>query len=191
MAGFGAAAAAAPNNKKKNKKDVVPNKLKPKQQWDRYCSLALKASQRVRVAGRVINVDGKKEESSSSEWFEVGFVKSKEDAYTEPAVIRQRVLLAEHARRLYPLQILAKDKLEWAYYANNENEEEEVEWVVAGQVDMPEDIEKWIGFEGLPDLSGFYSSTKKTGSKDDAPIDGADKMNKKKRIGWLGMENHA
>jgi hypothetical protein len=181
MAGFGAGAAAAPNNKKKNsKKDVVPKKLKPKQQWDRYCLLS-KASQRVGVAVRVID---------TSEWFEVGFVKSKEDAYTEPAVIRQRLLIAEHARRLYPLKILAKDKLEWAY-SNTKGEDEEEEWVVAGQVDMPEDIEKSIGFEGLPDLTGFYSKDK-TGNQDDSTTQGgADKMKKQARIGWLGMENHA
>jgi hypothetical protein len=185
MAGFGAGGAAASNNQKKNsKKNVVQQKnnlLKPKSQWDRYCVL-LKASQRVRVAGR--------KESSPDEWFEVGFVKSKEDAYTEHAVIRQRVLFAEHARRLYPLQILAKDKLEWAFSNTKGEEDEKEEWVVAGKVDMPEDIEKWIGFEGLPDPTGFYSS-RITGTKGESTmVGGDDKINKQKRIGHIGNENH-
>lgn len=150
MAGFGG---AAPKKKgaSKKKKDV---KLKPKQQWDRYMSDDLKVFDAVRVAVR-----------NDGDWFEVGTIKSKDNAYTEAAVVRQRMLIAEHARRLFPVQFLAKDKLEWAYCATSpkpegdEEEQNDDEWVLApNKVEgMPDDVDKQIGFQGLPDLTGFYA----------------------------------
>jgi hypothetical protein len=177
VSGFG----ASNKNKKggsNKKKDV---KLKPKQQWDRY--VELKASESVRVAVRIIDIDS----SEAQQWLQVGAVKSKGNAYTEAAVIRHRVLIAEHARRIHPLQISAKDKLEWAYSKTSTAQEGEEEWVVAGKVEnVPDDIDKLIGFEGLPDPTGFYArSTEKLGYRSVADFDN---MMKKGTVGHLDFQ---
>lgn len=141
MAGFGAAP-----KKDKKKMDI---KLKPKQQWDRYVDL--KGSEIVTVAVRVLDAE-KSPADAKTEWYQVGTVKSKDNAYTEAAIMKQRLLIAEHSRRLYPAKILPKDQLEWAYL-----KEDKV--IVAGKVELwtlPDDIEKIIGFLGLPEASGFY-----------------------------------
>jgi hypothetical protein len=184
------------NNKKKkggsttntNKKDLH-NKLKPRQQWDRYGDLKAFAS--VRVAVRILILDTNIESLSEpqapqpqQQWLPVGAVKSKDNAYTEAAVIRHRVLIAEHARRLFPLVISAKDKLEFAYTSRKTATatatetpppppQEEEEWIVAGKVeDLPDDIDKLIGFEGLADPTGFYArSTEKLGYRSVADFD--------------------
>mmetsp|Transcript_53722 Transcript_53722/g.160846 ORF Transcript_53722/g.160846 Transcript_53722/m.160846 type:complete len:92 (-) Transcript_53722:190-465(-) len=69
----------------------------------------------------------------------------------------QRGLIAEHAKRLLPLQVLPKDVVEWAYIKDNDGEEE---WVLISKDicdDAPSGVEKKMGFEGLPDpASGFY-----------------------------------
>jgi len=162
MAGFGGASTKKGN--KKNKKDVNLKVLKPKQQWDRYTSDALKGFDCIPVAVRVVRT---KHECT---WLEVGAIKSKENAYTEAAVIRHRVLIADHARRMFPLQVLAKDKLEWGYSTTTTSqittreEEDVVEWTVAGKVDnMPGDIDKLIGFQGLPERTGFYAPSESKG----------------------------
>lgn len=91
-------------SKKKNGKTSKPTKnnnspvLKAKSQWDRYISL--KKSISVRVAARVAN-DGQ----DVGEWFEIGSVKSEGDEFTEAAVAFQRGIIAEHAKRLHPLQV--------------------------------------------------------------------------------------
>jgi hypothetical protein len=140
MAGFGA--------KDSKKKDA---KLKPKQQWDRYTSADLKGSEIFRAGVKIIDRSDAGE--AGVEWMQAGWVRSKGDAYTEAAVIRQKALIADHARRIYPLQIFVKDKLEWGYMQGEE-------WLVADKGDMPDDIEKLVGFRGLPDPTGFYSSSK-------------------------------
>ncbi|KAG7368017.1 hypothetical protein IV203_030760 [Nitzschia inconspicua] len=131
-------------NTTKKKKEI---KLKPKQQWDRY--LSFKTEPKIRVAVRVV-------EDESDEWLEVGRVKTKEMQYTEMAVARQRAIIAEHAKRLYPLQISNKKTLEWGYY----QEQDEVWKIVDKSVldtEEVEGLEKMIGFEGRPDPStGFY-----------------------------------
>jgi len=165
MSGFG----AAKNDKKKS-----DSKLKPKQQWDRY--LDLKTAETFVVAVRVVS------DPPADEWLQVGTVRTKDNAYTEAAVIRQRLLISEHARRLFPLQIFAKDTLEWAYMKGDEVV------VVAGKVDMPDDIEKNIGFVGLPDPSGFYM--KNTESLIDNSVGGFAKMKKKGIVGFIGLEVH-
>jgi hypothetical protein len=180
MAGFG----AAPSNKDSKQKAT---KLKPRQQWDRYAEL--KDSEKIRVAVRVSgsadNVDV--EDVDAKKWLEVGSVKSKNNEYTEAAVIRHRLLIAEHSRRVFPLQISAKDskdnKLEWAY-----SKAEGEEWVMVGKVDMPEDIEKLSGFVGVPDDSGFY--TKSTEPLADNSVKGYANMKKKGIVGFIGMEVH-
>jgi hypothetical protein len=180
MAGFG----AAPSNKDSKKTKAA--KLKPRQQWDRYADL--KDSEKFRVAVRVIgsaDVDG---DVDANKWLEVGSVKSQNDDYTEAAVIRHRLLIAEHSRRVFPIQISAKDskdKLEYAYFKGEE-------WVmVAGKVDMPElnfSIEKLSGFVGLPEDSGFY--TRSTEALADNSVKGYANMKKKGIVGFIGMEVH-
>ena len=148
MAGFG----AAPSNK--DSKPKAP-KLKPKQQWDRYTEM--KDSEKVRVAVSVIGgaiVDGDAVDVDAKKWLEVGSVKSKNNEYTEAAVIRHRLLIAEHSRRVFPLQISAKDSKDKLEYAQRRGG---LGHGVAGKVDMPEDIEMMGGIEGLPDTSGFYT----------------------------------
>lgn len=129
---------------KKNPKKLA--KLKPKAQWDRF--LGMKGSNRVRVAVRTTNTD-------ENEWLQVGHIKSVNDEFTALAVARQRALIAEHAKRLFPLQVSIKDTVQWAYWDNDD-------WVtvdksVLDESDIPTDLEKLIGFEGRPDpSSGFY-----------------------------------
>eukprot|EP00545_Synedropsis_sp_CCMP1620_P012733 CAMPEP_0119008090 /NCGR_PEP_ID=MMETSP1176-20130426/3459_1 /TAXON_ID=265551 /ORGANISM="Synedropsis recta cf, Strain CCMP1620" /LENGTH=156 /DNA_ID=CAMNT_0006960357 /DNA_START=151 /DNA_END=621 /DNA_ORIENTATION=- len=140
MAGFGAPSAGG---KKKKGKEL---KLKPKQQWDRYLGLKKEISARVAV-----QIEG------AEDWLEVGRVKSRGNASTEAAVAKQRVLIAEHSRRLFPLKIGAKDtKVQWAYL----REGVEDEWVVVNKSILDgaiDGIEREIGFEGRPDPStGFY-----------------------------------
>lgn len=197
MAGFG----ASPSSKKKDgaakaKKDV---KLKPKQQWDRYCSNDLKGCDIVRVAVRVITKSSNKDDDgddddSSRQWFETGTVKSKDNAYTPAAVIRHRMLIAEHSRRMFPLQIRAKDQLEWGYScstaAQAEGDQDETEWKVAGKVEnMPNDIDKLIGFQGLADPSGFYTSSK-TATMVDNTASGFQNMKNKGITGHVSLEVH-
>ena len=137
--GFGA------GGKEKPKKLV---KLKPKAQWDRF--LAMKGANRVRVAVRTTNTD-----ADDSEWLEVGHVKSVDDAHTALAVARQRALIAEHAKRLFPLQVSIKDTVQWAYWT--EDDWVTVDKAILDKQNVPDDLEKIIGFEGRPDpSSGFY-----------------------------------
>lgn len=67
--------------------------LKPKQQWDRYSDM--KKEKKIRVAVRPSSSDSSVTSTSETEWLEVGNVKSKEDKYTELAVVRQRAIIAE------------------------------------------------------------------------------------------------
>lgn len=41
----------------------------------------------------------------TNDWMEVGRVRSDNDELTEVAIARQRALIAEHAKRLYPVQV--------------------------------------------------------------------------------------
>ena len=138
MAGFGSS-----SSKGKNKKKQTPVVLKPKQQWDRYGSL--KAANAVKVAVRVL--DESNGSGESNEWLETGKVKSEKDDLIEMAVALQRGIIAEHSKRLYPLKILPKDRVEWAYLA-------EGQWLLVNKdvgQDAPSGMEKKIGFEGKPD----------------------------------------
>lgn len=148
MAGFGSASGGKKG--KKAKKGSVPLKLKPKSQWDRYCDV-LKKSAAISVAVRVVKGDER------GEWLKVGRVKTEGDDFTQLAVAMQRGLIAEHAKRLLPLQVLPKDIVEWAYY---KEDGDEGEWVLVSKDicdDAPAGVEKKMGFEGLPDPgTGFY-----------------------------------
>jgi hypothetical protein len=79
--GFGGGGSASSSSTNKEKK------LKPKQQWDRYVGGELKKATKVQVAARVVG--------TTPEWLVVGSVKSKDNAYTKIAVVRQRALIAE------------------------------------------------------------------------------------------------
>lgn len=146
--GGGGMGKKAGKDSKKKKNANKETKLKPKQQWDRYSDF--KRELKIQVGVRI--KDGK-----SDEWLEVGRVKSKDGQYTEAAVFRQRAIIAEHAKRLYPLQLSSKKDLEWGYQTgDNEN----IEWKTVDKsclTNAVEGLEKLIGFEGRPDpASGFY-----------------------------------
>ena len=167
MAGFGGASSSS-SSKRKTKKNTKKNKsdsstatatsppLRPRKQWDLFVGDELKDADPIRVAVR----------GSSGKWFEIGAVKSQDNAFRDAAVIRQRPLMADHARRMFPTQIFAKDRLEFGYtttpaeslqHDNNTSSEED--WTLVGKVEqMPESINNMIGFKGLPDPSGFYAA---------------------------------
>ena len=154
MAGFGGAGGGGKSASSKKKKDNTKNKnkLKPKRQWNQY--LDMKDSKSIPVAVR----------ANADDWLEVGAVKSKDNAHTEAAVIRHRVLISDHSRRMFPTQILPKDKLEFAF--QQQQEEQGDDWVAVdndgAKADMPDDVDRLIGFEGHAEPSGFYKhSTEK------------------------------
>jgi len=167
MAGFGGGG-SAPSSK-------LP-KLKAKSQWDRYADL--KQCKKVTVG---VRIKGDAGGGVAGEWMEVGRVRSEDDGNTEVAVARQRALIAEHSKRLYPVQIPPNAILEWGYLSEDSSsvvgkEEEGGEgeegggdgvgggdavWVIVdksrGDVDAPAGIEKKIGFEGISDkATGYY-----------------------------------
>ena len=157
MAGFGGASSSS--SKKQDKKgtggskQLVP-KLRAKSQWDRY--LDMKQCKKVTVG--VIEVD---DESSSNDWVEVGRVRSEGDEHTEVAVARQRALIAEHSKRLYPVKIPPNAILEWGYLNGEEGgDEEKKEWITVDKSKgdaAPDGIEKKIGFEGISHPpTGYY-----------------------------------
>jgi len=103
------------------------------------------------VGVRVVNGEER------SEWLKVGRVKSEGDEFTELAVAMQRGIIAEHAKRLLPLQVRPKDVVEWAYC---EDDDDDDKWILVNKDvcdDAPTGVEKKMGFEGLPDAAtGFY-----------------------------------
>jgi hypothetical protein len=156
MAGFGGGGSSSKGGKKtkknKNKKNKsAPITLKPKQQWDRFANL--KSATAFKVAVRVLNDD-----NEDNEWYEAGKVKSQNDESTEIAAMVQRGIIAEHSKRLYPLKILPKDRVEWAY--STSSTPEQGDWILLNKdvaKDAPAGIEKNVGFEGKPDAAtGFY-----------------------------------
>jgi len=183
-AGFGGGGTGVSNiknNKKKNKINKTDkNKLKPKQQWDRY--LEFKHEPKIPVAVQIIDDsdDATNGGNGGGEWFNVGCVKSQGSKYTSQAVFRQRAIIAEHAKRLHPIQLATNGKQQlkfnWGYYDfsekkdgndddnDDDNEEEEGQWVIVDKNSSGSDddvavdgIEKLIGFMGRPDpVTGFY-----------------------------------
>mmetsp|Transcript_9041 Transcript_9041/g.12858 ORF Transcript_9041/g.12858 Transcript_9041/m.12858 type:complete len:232 (-) Transcript_9041:152-847(-) len=154
MAGFGGGGGGGGAKAKAKKGKKTSSSLKPKAQWDRYYDL-----KKYTIVPVAVRVEG----SGDEEWLEVGRIKSEEDAFTEIAIARQKALIAEHSRRLYPLKVLAKDRVEWAYYKTNDNDDDENdgEWIAlskdAGKGELPDGIDKKIGFEGKADpKTGFY-----------------------------------
>jgi len=142
MAGFGEAS---------SKKTTT--KLKPKVQWDRYKKL--KSASPVYVAARVAN-----EGEDAGAWSSIGTVKSAGDEYTESAVGLQKGIIAEHAKRLYPLQFLPKGRVQFGYSSSSDSTEYTA---IQDKPDTSSGIEKKIGFQGNADPSGYYSKTGSTG----------------------------
>jgi len=166
MAGFGGSSSSGGGMKKKQKKgtDQVL-KLKPKSQWDKY--KILKKESRVKVAARSVKSDG-----TAGEWFDVGQIKSEGNEFTELAVVVQRGMIVEHAKRLFPLQFLPKDQVEWAY-ADSDGDGDNYTWVAVDKSvtsGAPAGIEKKIGFEGNPDATGYYSRVVKQFAGDTASV---------------------
>mmetsp|Transcript_12337 Transcript_12337/g.26013 ORF Transcript_12337/g.26013 Transcript_12337/m.26013 type:complete len:227 (+) Transcript_12337:121-801(+) len=149
--GMGKKSGGDKKNKKKNANKET--KLKPKQQWDRYGDF--KREPKIHVAVRI-------KEDDSEEWLEVGRIKSKDNKFTEAAVFRQRAIIAEHAKRLYPVQLSSKKTLEWGYKSSDDDDKEDIEWKAVdkssmSEVEEVEGFEKLVGFEGRPDpATGFY-----------------------------------
>ena len=151
MAGFGGGGSSSSKKKKKTGSDTKkqPLKLKPKSQWDRYNSL--KEASPVKVAVRVASSD------DSGKWFEVGRIKSEGNEFPGLAVTTQRGIIADHAKRMQPLQFLPNTKMEWSFADDSAGD---IVWVAVDKNDSgapPAGIEKKVGFEGKSEPSGFYS----------------------------------
>ena len=180
MAGFGTSLSKG----KKGSKKKTNGKLKPKKQWDRFMSEKLKSSDAIRVAVRV--VDG------SPTWYEVGEIKTKDNAHTEAGVIKHRVLISDHARRMFPAELAkATNNLDYGYTTTTDDENIDGEdWTVVNKIEaMPEDIDKIIGFRGYPELTGFYSSSGNSASGD-TKQDGYGVMKSKGITGITSFEVH-
>lgn len=153
LAGFGGGGGGASKKKDQKKVATLP-KLKPKTQWDRYADL--KQCTKVRVG---VKLSG---EEDGHDWMEVGKVRSENDEHTLVAIARQRALIADHAKRLYPVQIPANSVLEWGYITEEDGDDDDTSttWVavdVKSSGETPKGIEKKFGFEGISDkASGFY-----------------------------------
>jgi hypothetical protein len=58
---------------------------------------------------------------------------------------------------LFPLQVSAKEKVDWAFWDVDNEDWIIVEKTVLDVDDLPDAIEKLVGFEGRPDpATGFY-----------------------------------
>lgn len=161
MAGFGGGDSVGKTKKgNKNKTAVVPQKLKAKSQWDRYC-VDLKKSESYSVAVRVTGGD------ETGEWVKVGKVKS-DGVTTEVAVVLQRGIIAEHSKLLRPDKVKPKDTVEWGYSEGDGEEFTLADKTVASNI--AKGTEKKVGFEGLPDPNtGSYCNYKadRLGDKSD------------------------
>ncbi len=133
-------------------------KLKAKSQWDRYAEL--KQSKKVTVG---VRIRGDDDGAGWGEWMEVGRVRSEDENLADAAIARQRALIAEHSKRLYPVQIPPNAILEWGYRTDIEEDGDgggDAVWAVVDKKkgdDVPAGFEKRIGFEGISDkATGYY-----------------------------------
>lgn len=66
------------------------------------------------------------------------------------------ILILQHAKRLFPLQLSTKDRLEWGYCPAADG----ADWVVVDKAvldGISAGSEKRMGFEGTPDpATGYY-----------------------------------
>lgn len=150
-----------------NKKSIAAKKstgavLKPKAQWDRFLDLKQDGSSSchntLRVAVRKMGTE---------EWLEAGRVRAKDDSLEGliAAVTVQRSLIAEHAKRLFPLRIQSKDKIEWGYSlieTSDTSSASSSSYIPINVKQVMEEIQddvdyKVMGFEGTPDVAtGYY-----------------------------------
>jgi hypothetical protein len=158
MAGFGAAASSSSSS------GDSASKLKPKGQWDRYLDLKQATSHTVGVKAA-----SAEESDNDGDWLVVGQVRCRDETLLTAAVARQRGLIADHAKRLFPLKVTPQIKLAWGYFQTTGDVATPVDggavsgkWVVvdpkaADAVAGQKDFDKSIGYEGTPDPStGYY-----------------------------------
>jgi hypothetical protein len=166
MAGFGAATSSSSSS------GDSASKLKPKGQWDRYLDLKQATSYTVGVKAA-----SAEESDNDGDWLVVGQVRCRDETLLTAAVARQRGLIADHAKRLFPLKVTPQIKLAWGYFHTTGDatapatsdgggstsasvsgkwvvvDPKAADAVVAGQ----KDFDKSIGYEGTPDPStGYY-----------------------------------
>ncbi|GMI61108.1 hypothetical protein ScalyP_jg2087 [Parmales sp. scaly parma] len=133
--------------------------LKPKAMWDRYLSLTkVPLAGDVKVANVAVQFENK--------WFRTGSVCFQSACSLDYALMRSKRLVAEHARRLYPVEI-PKD-YEASLGVNFENlskGETTVNWEqFSSQISkevfeetISKDLDHCLGFEGVEDpKSGYY-----------------------------------
>ncbi|GKY91937.1 hypothetical protein MPSEU_000165300 [Mayamaea pseudoterrestris] len=148
--GFGGSAGS-----KDKPSSTTTTSLKPKQQWDRYLAMG-----KPKDGETVTTVNVAVRREADGEWFTVGAVRSASDVNIAAAVARQRSLIADHARRLHPLQISKQDKVEWGYSPQQNNVSTDgASWSVVDTktIAMESGLEKKIGFQGQEDpASGYY-----------------------------------
>jgi hypothetical protein len=158
MAGFGAATSSSSSS------GDSASKLKPKGQWDRYLDLKQATSYTVGVK------EAADESDNDGDWLVVGQVRCRDETLLTAAVARQRGLIADHAKRLFPLKVTPQIKLAWGYFQTTgdatspsaDGSSVSGQWVVvdpkaADVVAGQKDFDKSIGYEGTPDPStGYY-----------------------------------
>jgi len=122
--------------------------------WDHYLTLSKSGSNSDEIVG--VKVEG--------QWYTVGKVAFDEDAAgvtEEYAVTRCKKLIAEHARRIYPVELPKNyDCSEVGVADSKEDELKDEDWRVVkstADIEVSKEKDKAIGFEGIPDLpTGFY-----------------------------------
>jgi hypothetical protein len=167
MAGFGAATPSSSSSSSSS--GDSGSKLKAKIQWDRYLELKQEAT------SYIVGVKIVAEVGNDSDWLAVGQVRCRDESLLAAAVARQRGLLADHAKRLFPLKVTPQVKLAWGYFQADTGSTEMTpttggttlsatgSWVVVdpkasdNSSSKTKDFDKSIGYEGTPDPStGYY-----------------------------------
>jgi hypothetical protein len=171
MAGFGAATpSTSSSSSSSSSSGDSGSKLKAKTQWDRYLELKQEAT------SYIVGVKIVAEVGNDSDWLVVGQVRCRDEkTLLAAAVARQRGLLADHAKRLFPLKVTPQVKLAWGYFQADTGSTEMTpttggttlsatgSWVVVdpkasdNSSSKTKDFDKSIGYEGTPDPStGYY-----------------------------------
>jgi hypothetical protein len=170
MAGFGAATPSSSSSSSSSSSGDSGSKLKAKTQWDRYLELKQEAT------SYIVGVKIVAEVGNDSDWLVVGQVRCRDEkTLLAAAVARQRGLLADHAKRLFPLKVTPQVKLAWGYFQADTGSTEMTpttggttlsatgSWVVVdpkasdNSSSKTKDFDKSIGYEGTPDPStGYY-----------------------------------
>jgi hypothetical protein len=177
MAGFGAATPSPSSSSSSSSGADSGGKLKAKTQWDRFLDLKQEATSYI-VGVKIVADVG-----NDSDWLVVGQVRCRDESLLAAAVARQRGLLADHAKRLFPLKVTPQVKLAWGYFQADSGSTTTTaaptvaagttrlmatgSWVVIdpktadsrNSSKETKDFDKSIGYEGTPDPStGYYCS---------------------------------